>query len=93
MIGQRLAGRLDRSGTIRLGIPRCRRRNGSLDRLHLLQLEFKLIKLQRELLALPAEEHTPQLLDDQLQMFDLLCVREHLSLLLSEFFSLLRQLV
>jgi hypothetical protein len=40
--------------------------------LQLFQVKFELLKLNSELLALDAEHPAPQLLDDQLQMFDLL---------------------
>ncbi len=46
-----------------------------LGRLQFFQLELKLIELGCQLLALAAEDHPPVLLDDQLQMFDLLCGR------------------
>src|SRR5450631_2323872 len=40
--------------------------------LQLFHMEFELFKLKNDLLALDAEHHVPQLLDDQLEMFDLL---------------------
>jgi hypothetical protein len=43
--------------------------------LQFFQLELKLIELGRQLLTLAAKEHLPVLLDNQLQVFDLLCVR------------------
>ena len=51
--------------------------------LHLLQLKFELIKLQRELLALAPEEHPAQLLHHQLQVFDLFGSFQQLGLILS----------
>ena len=45
---------------------------GSLRGLSLFQLQFELLKLNLDLLALRAEEHATQLFDDQLQVFDLL---------------------
>ena len=59
------------------------RRQCRVDRLHLLQLQFELIELHGELLALPAEEHPAQLLHHQLQVFDLLGSCGQLGLMLS----------
>jgi hypothetical protein len=54
---------------------------GSLRSLQFFQLELKLLKLRRLLLALAAEDHPPVLLDDQLQVFDQLQARIKLQLL------------
>ena len=55
---------------------------GSLSSLQFLKPELKLFQFSRELLALPAEDHTPVFFDYQLQMFDLLRVRSKLLMLL-----------
>src|ERR1700728_1510661 len=81
MLRQWLA-RKDRNNVIRLRVAVCRRRKRRVDGLHLFQLKFELVELQRELLALPPEEHAAQLLHHQLQMFDLLCMRGQFGLML-----------
>ena len=49
--------------------------------LQLFELELQLLDLARDLLALAAEHHAPQLSDDQLQMFDLAIATEQFFLL------------
>ena len=71
MLGQRLASgsRLrfrSRSHSLYSGFPL------GLRGLQLFQMKFELLELNNDLLALDAEHPAPQLLDDQLQMFDLL---------------------
>ena len=46
---------------------------GSLSSLQFFKPELKLFQFSAQLLALPAEDHPPVFLDDQLQMFDLMC--------------------
>jgi hypothetical protein len=89
MIGQRLACGLRSTGVIRLRISCWSRPEWGMDRLHLFQPQFELIELRGELLALPAEKHATELLNDPLQMFYLLCVREQLGLVMSQFFEVL----
>src|ERR1700683_2819072 len=48
---------------------------GSLSSLQFFEPELKLFEFSAQLLALAAEDHPPVLFDDQLQMFDLMCVR------------------
>src|ERR1700751_4532948 len=50
-------------------------------RLQLFKLQFQLLDLACDLLALGAEHHAPQLSDDQLQMFDLAVAATQLLLL------------
>ena len=52
--------------------------------LQLLQMEFKLFELKHHLLALDAEHPALQLLDDQLQVFDVLAAGAQLIVLLGE---------
>ena len=47
-------------------------------------MKFELLKLNNDLLALDAEHPAPQLLDDQLQMFDLLAAGAQLVDLVGE---------
>jgi len=82
MIGQRLASGLRSTGVITLSISCWNRRACGMDRLHLFQLQFELIELHGELLALPAEKHATELLNNQPQTFNLLCVRKQLGLVL-----------
>ena len=58
---------------------------GSLSSLQFFKPELKLFQFSAQLLALPAEDHPPVLLDDQLQMLDLMCAR-------SEFLVLFQRL-
>ena len=88
MIGQRFASGLRRIDSLRQSGLCCSRPDGGLNRFHLFQLQFELIELHGELLTLPAEKHATELLHNQLQTFDLLCVREPLGLV---FFPLLCQ--
>ena len=50
----------------------------SLRGLHVFELKLKQLKLNDDLLALPAEDHVPQLLDHELQVFDPLAARSQL---------------
>ena len=52
--------------------------------LQLFQMKFELLKLNNDLLALDAEHPALQLLDDQLQAFDLLAAGAQLLILLGE---------
>ena len=56
----------------------------SLRGLQFFEMEFELFELKNHLLALDAEHPALQLLDDQLQMFDLLAVGAQLLVLLGE---------
>ena len=58
--------------------------SGGLRGLQLFQVKFELLKLDGYLLALRAEHHAAQLLDDHLQMFDLLNVRMQFFVLCGE---------
>jgi hypothetical protein len=74
MLGQRLTPgtrRGRRFGARRIG-SRFRRR---LRGLQLFQFQFELLQLDDDLLALAPKDRAPQLLDEQLQMFDLLAAR------------------
>jgi hypothetical protein len=82
MLRQRLTNRL-RTSALGLSIAHRNRREGRVNGLHLLQLQFELVKLQGELLALAPEEHPAQLLHHQLQAFDLLGSFQQLGLILS----------
>ena len=87
MRGQRLAPgprRRRNFGANRIGgrFRRC------LRGLQLFQFKFKLLQLNDDLLTLPAKDRTPQLLDDQLQMFDLLAARAQFIALFGELLAL-----
>src|SRR5271170_1930255 len=58
---------------------------GSL-RLQFFELQFQLLDLTADLLALGAEDHPPQLGNDQLQMLDLVVAAEELLLLSGQLF-------
>ncbi len=101
-VGVHFAGKIRRQWTpswllpgrrVRVG---CRRNAFSLTGLEFFELQLQLFDLAGDLLTLRAENHPPQLGDDQLEMFYLVIAADHLfvmgsnGLILSEHLLLLR---
>ena len=57
-------------------------------RLVIFKLQFHLLELDDDLLALGTEDHVPQLVDHELQMFDPLAARAQLISLFGECLSM-----